>query len=187
MACTFRVYEERTFGLAIYLLRRHHRRFGFKCSPEKSSSLVAFLLAFTDSISCRHIKLPCCSLVAYFLPSSAHSGSIRNDIRTSDLSAEIYTIGNLALNALQEIELAYLLWSCLYILLLSGAIKSPVRSEWIGETCSRHHSVLVARISSLSLSLCYWLISCPCCAISALYTNKKNTLITVEWGLEKFG
>lgn len=66
MACTFRVYEERTFGLAIYLLRRHHRRFGFKCSPEKSSSLVAFLLAFTDSISCLHIKLLCCSLVAYY-------------------------------------------------------------------------------------------------------------------------
>lgn len=52
--------------------------------------------------------------------------------------------------------------------------KTPFGAIGIGETCSRHRSAPVAKISSLSLSLRYWLIACPCCANSALYKNQKK-------------
>lgn len=162
MVCNFGVYKRRTFGPAIYLLRRHYRYFSFKWS-----SLLAFLLIFTGSISCPHMKLLCCSLVAYYFAFTY-----------------AYGIGNSTLSAREEMELP-----CLPINFRAkwGYPKTLFGVNDVGETCSRHHSVPVARISSLSPSLRYLADRLPLLRKLNPLQKPKNTLITAEWTLEKFG
>lgn len=71
-----------------------------------------------------------------------------------------------------------------------GLSKKAVRSEWYRRNlvqASQRSGYFTRWNSDLSHTLCYWLIACPCYANSALYQNKKFTLITAEWGFEKFG